>query len=164
MFFGNKKNNKGKTVMAFGTFDILHAGHENFFKQAGELGNQILVIVSRDETVKSVKSESAQNSEKIRLKNLRKTGWADKVILGNHGDKHKVITKYKPDIIALGYDQFVFTQTIEKTLIDANINAKVIRLMPFEPQVFKSSLIKTKQRINEAEIKESQNQYQQISN
>ena len=35
-------------VMVFGTFDYLHAGHENLFSQARELGSEIVAIIARD--------------------------------------------------------------------------------------------------------------------
>ncbi len=146
MFFSKKKRSAsdGKLVMAFGTFDFLHAGHENFLKQAKKLGSEILVVIARDNTVRSVKSRNPVNSERKRLRNLRQTGWVDKVILGNSGDKHKVILQNKPDIIALGYDQYVFTQTLQKTLIDHNLDSEIIRLDAYFPQVYKSSLIRQK--------------------
>lgn len=130
--------------MAFGTFDYLHAGHESFLKQARDLGDELLVVLARDTTVQSVKGRQAINNENQRLKNLRKTGWADKVILGNHENKHLVILKNKPDIIVLGYDQFVFTQTLQKTLIDNQLNTEIIRLEAYLPQVYKSSLLREK--------------------
>jgi glycerol-3-phosphate cytidylyltransferase-like family protein len=64
--------------------------------------------------------------------------------LGNQADKHKVVLKYKPAIIALGYDQHVFTQTLQKTLIDNNLNSEIIRLESYFPQVYKSSLLQAK--------------------
>lgn len=130
--------------MAFGTFDYLHAGHENFLKQARALGDSLIVVLARDGTVQSVKGRKALNNENQRLKNLRKTGWADKVILGNQDNKHQVILKNKPDVIVLGYDQFVFTQTLQKTLIDNNLNTEIVRLDAYLPQVYKSSLLREK--------------------
>lgn len=130
--------------MAFGTFDLLHAGHEHYLKQARELGDYLIVVIGLDQTVRSVKGEAPSNSERARLNNLKKTGWADKVILGNAQDKHAVILKYKPQILALGYDQFVFTQKLGKTLIDAGLNTEIVRLMPYYPQVHKSSIIRQK--------------------
>lgn len=131
-----------KRVMAFGTFDLFHAGHENYLKQAKALGDFLIVVIARDKTVKSTKSHEPSFSENERLKTVKQSGIADKVILGFHGDKHKVLEKYQPDIIALGYDQFIFTQRLEKTLIDLKINAKIVRMDPYEPQVYKSSLLK----------------------
>jgi len=131
-----------KVVMAFGTFDFFHAGHEFYLKQAKELGDYLIVVVARDRTVLQIKGEEAVNSERKRLNTLKKLEIADKVILGHPSDKHKVLRKFRPNIIALGYDQFVFTQTINKTLIDLNLNTSIHRIDAHFPQVYKSSLIK----------------------
>ena len=131
-----------KKVMAFGTFDLFHAGHENYLKQAKALGEYLIVIIARDETVKKIKGKHPDLNERKRLKIVKKSGIADKVILGSHEDKHKVLRKFRPDIIALGYDQFVFTQRLEKTLIDLQLNATIHRLEAYYPQVYKSSLLK----------------------
>ncbi len=133
-----------KLVMAFGTFDYLHAGHENYLKQAKKLGDELIVIIARDQTVRSVKGQPPVNDENQRLKNLRLTGWADKVILGNLENKHQVILKHQPDVIALGYDQYAFTQTLQRTIIENSLSTEIIRLMPYFPQVYKSSLIREK--------------------
>jgi len=129
--------------MAFGTFDFFHAGHEFYLKKAKELGEYLVVIVSRDKTIKQIKGSPAVHNERQRLANLKKTGLADKVMLGNHGDKHKVILKYRPSVIALGYDQFVFTQKLKKTFIDQKMDTVIKRLDAYYPQVYKSSLIRT---------------------
>jgi len=131
-----------KTVMAFGTFDLFHAGHENYLRQAKELGDQLMVIIARDETVKKIKGNAPVHNENERLKNVKASGIADKVILGYKDDKYKVLKKFRPDVIALGYDQFVFTQRLEKTLIDLKLNATIVRLMPYFAQIYKSSLLK----------------------
>lgn len=128
--------------MAFGTFDLFHAGHENYLRQAKELGDMLIVIVARDETVKKTKGHTPDQHERERLKNVKKSKIADKVILGFKGDKHKVIRKYKPNIIALGYDQFVFTQRLEKTIIDLKLDTVIHRMKPYQPEIYKSSLLK----------------------
>ena len=141
-------NNNGpfKKVMAFGTFDLFHAGHENYLKQAKDLGDFLIVVIARDETVKKIKGRYPEYSERKRVSFVKKSGIADKVILGFRGDKHKVLRKYRPEVIALGYDQFVFTQRLEKTLIDLKLNAVVQRLDAYHPQVYKSSLLKKLKR------------------
>ena len=138
-----------KIVMAFGTFDYLHDGHENYLKQAKTLGEYLIVVIARDKTVRQIKGAAPLNAERRRAANIRKTGIADKVILGGSGDKHKVLKKYRPSVIALGYDQFVFTQKLEKTLIDLRLDAVIKRLDAFFPQVYKSSILK--KRIAEKE-------------
>ena len=133
---------KKKLVMVFGTFDYLHAGHENMFKQAKELGDEIIAIIARDKTVKTIKGDAPDHNEKERLQNLKNTGWAEKVILGDAKDKSKVVKLYRPDIIALGYDQFAFTYTLHQLFIKLKLDAKIVRMKPYRPDMYKSSLIK----------------------
>ena len=134
------------TVMTFGTFDFFHAGHESYLKQAKQLGTNLIVIIARDKTVKQIKGNYPSQKEKERLKEIKKRNIADKIILGDHKDKYKVIKKYKPEIIALGYDQFAFTQQLKKIIINNNLNTKIIRLNPHKPEIYKSSIIKNNQK------------------
>ena len=140
---------KKKTVMAFGTFDYFHEGHFYYLEQARALGDYLIVVISRDKTVKQIKGELPLHSEKHRAHAVEQSGIPDKVVLGYHGDKHKVLKKFRPNIIALGYDQFVFTQKLEKTLIDLKLDATIQRIDAYFPQVFKSSLLK-KQQLTES--------------
>lgn len=134
--------------MAFGTFDHFHAGHENYLRQAKELGDQLIVIIARDQTVKQVKQNHPDHSEKQRLQAVEGCGIADKVVLGNKTDKYKVLKKHRPNIIALGYDQFAFTYRLQKAIIDLKLDAEIVRLKPYRPTVYKSSIIKNAQNNN----------------
>jgi len=136
-----------KVVMAFGTFDYFHAGHENYLSQAKALGDQLIVVVARDETVKKVKSAAPKNHERKRLRDVAADPNVDKAVLGNLDDKYKVIKKYKPNILALGYDQFVFTYGLEQLFIKEKLDVDTIRLKAFEPRTFKSSLIRQESRL-----------------
>lgn len=131
-------------VIAFGTFDHFHAGHEAYLKQAKALGDFLIVVIARDQTVKRIKGKLPDHDEKKRQAAVRACGMADKAALGEKGDKYTVLRRYKPDVIALGYDQFTFTFRLEKFLIDEKINAKVVRLNPYRPTVYKTSLIREK--------------------
>ena len=137
-------NQKKKLVMVFGTFDYLHAGHENLFKQATDLGTEILAVIARDKTVKSIKGSLPDHNEKDRIKALKETSWANKVILGENKDKYRAIKIYRPDVIALGYDQFAFTASLNKLFIDLKLDARIVRLKPYRPDMYKSSLLKEK--------------------
>lgn len=136
------ENENLKIVMAFGTFDVFHAGHEFFLRQARKLGDQLIIVVARDNTVKNVKGEYPEQDERQRLQVVKNSEIADKVVLGYDDDKYKVIKKYKPHIIALGYDQFVFTYKLNKMIIDESMNTEIVRLKSYEPDIYKSSLIK----------------------
>lgn len=136
-----------KKVMVFGTFDYFHAGHENFLKQAKKLGDYLIAVVAKDETVKKVKNELPEKREKERLAFLKKHPLVDKAILGNLNNKYKVIKKHKPNIIALGYDQFVFTYQLKKIIIDNKLKTEIHRLKPYKPKIYKSSLVKKKKSL-----------------
>lgn len=140
-----------KLVMAFGTFDHFHAGHEFYLKKAKEMGTTLIVVIARDKTVQKIKGQKPDNSERQRAKTVKLSGLANKVVLGSLKDKHLVLKKHRPDVIALGYDQFVFTQTLKKTLIDLHLNTIIERIPPHFPQVYKSSIIRhnTKQDVQE---------------
>ena len=53
-------------VMVFGTFDGLHQGHLNFFKQARNLSKNsyLIVSVARDKNVKKIKGRLPYLNEK----------------------------------------------------------------------------------------------------
>lgn len=125
-------------VMVFGTFDILHPGHLNFFKQAKKHGDYLIVVVARDKTVVEAKGRLPRNPENVRLNNLKNAKIADKVVLGRAGDKYEIIRKLKPNRICLGYDQKFF---IEK-LHEGFPQIKIVRLKPYKPEIYKSSFIK----------------------
>lgn len=131
-----------KKVLIFGTFDLLHAGHESMIAQARTLGDHVIAIIARDDTVRKIKGTLPYNNEKQRAKNLKNTNLVDKIIIGSTGNKYDIIRKIRPDFIALGYDQFAFTLGLKKLIIDEKMNAQIHRLKAFKPQIYKSSIIR----------------------
>ena len=133
-----------KKVMCFGTFDVLHEGHRFYLTGARKLGDSLVVVVALDETVKEVKKQPPLHKQNERVRNLQQLGVADKVILGNSGDKLKIVVDEQPDIICLGYDQTFFTDKIKEKLQQRGLNVQVMRLPAYKPEVYKSSLIREK--------------------
>ncbi|MBI2176218.1 FAD synthase [Candidatus Woesearchaeota archaeon] len=129
-------------VMCFGTFDILHEGHKFYLTEAKKLGDYLVVVVARDETVRAIKKWQPLHNESERVRNLQQLGIADKVILGNPGDKLKVVEDEKPGIICLGYDQTFFTDKIQEKLQQRGLSVEVARLPAYKPEIYKSSLIR----------------------
>lgn len=131
-----------KTVIAFGTFDLLHPGHKHFLRQAKKYGDYLIVIIARDRTVKTVKGKLPYHGEKQRQKRVLSLNLADKVALGDLTDKYKAIKKYRPDIIGLGYDQKYFVDELKSLMEKIKLKTKIIRLKPFRPHRYKTSIIK----------------------
>ncbi|MBN2454267.1 FAD synthase [Candidatus Woesearchaeota archaeon] len=128
-------------VMAFGTFDGVHKGHEYFLKTAKSHGTELVVVIARDETIEIVKARAPVRSEKQRAKDVKALKIADKVVLGNKRDKLRIIERYKPDVICLGYDQQAFTSSLEEDLMRRNLTPTILRLGSFKPEIYKSSII-----------------------
>ncbi|HLC90062.1 MAG TPA: adenylyltransferase/cytidyltransferase family protein [Patescibacteria group bacterium] len=127
-----------KKVMVFGTFDGLHLGHLNFFKQAKALGDYLIIVVARDINVEKIKGRLPKLDENQRLEVIRRQGIADKLILGHFKDPYFYIKKEKPEIICLGYDQAGFAHGLEAKFP----KIKIVRLKPYKPEIYKSSKLK----------------------
>jgi len=125
-----------KKVMIFGTFDILHKGHLNFFKQARKRGDFLIAVIARDKTVLKIKSKLPINKERTRAAAVKKSGFVDKVVLGGLKNKYKIIKKIRPDVICLGYDQKAFIDGLK------NFRIPIIKLKSFKPEVYKTSKIR----------------------
>lgn len=131
-------------VMVFGTFDLVHKGHEHFLNQARSHGDELFVVVARDATVEKVKRKTPLHNEEQRVRDIMNLGIADSVVLGNLDDPYKIIEELKPDVICLGYDQEYFVDKLSLELGKRQINAKIIRLKPHQPEKYKSSILKKK--------------------
>lgn len=131
-----------KKVLVFGTFDGLHEGHKDFFRQAKECGDYLMVVVGRDSTVLSVKKKMPQQNENERLDAVQRAPHVDYARLGNEGiSKYEAIKELKPDIICLGYDQTFFVDKLEDKIKEFGLNIEIRRLKPYKPEQFKSSLL-----------------------
>jgi FAD synthetase len=134
-----------KKAMIFGTFEIFHKGHKDFFRQAREYGNYLIVVVARDENVLKVKNKLPRNNETERLNKIKESGLADEVVLGDLVDKYKVIKKHKPKAICLGYDQKISVEELKNKLAEFGLDkTEIIRLKSFHPEIYKSSKLGNK--------------------
>ena len=131
---------KTKKVLAFGTFDIFHKGHEFYLKNARKHGDILNVVVARDSTVKHLKGKYPLNNELKRLAVIQNLNYVDKAFLGYGEDKYKIIEEIRPDIICLGYDQKSFNNDLKNKLKKRGLNPKIIKFEKgFKPEVYKTS-------------------------
>ncbi|WEL23149.1 adenylyltransferase/cytidyltransferase family protein [Candidatus Nanohalovita haloferacivicina] len=91
------------TVMAQGTFDILHPGHLHYLQKSAQLGDKLVVIISRDSRVKEKKGLHFNEEERREMVQALKP--VDQAVLGSEGDIYTTVKETDPDIITLGYDQ-----------------------------------------------------------
>jgi len=114
-------------VLATGTFDILHPGHILYLRKAKELGDELFVIVSRDSMVQH-KSKPIL-PEQQRLQVVQALEMVDHAELGSERDIFEPLRLIKPDIIALGFDQYFDENKLQEDLEKRHIPSKVIRLL-----------------------------------
>ncbi|MBF0558977.1 MAG: adenylyltransferase/cytidyltransferase family protein [Nitrospirae bacterium] len=130
-----------RRVVCAGTFDHFHPGHKDFLMQAKALGDDLTVIVARDETVKRIKGFLPTHGEQMRKRNVEDSGIPELVILGNlDTDILQIIRELKPDVIALGYDQRVS----EEEIVERFPCCSIVRLTSFEPEQYKSSFYRNR--------------------
>lgn len=135
-------------IMVFGTFDGLHKGHLDFFRQARKLSKKSFLIVSiaRDKNVKRIKGKYPTLSEKKRMALVKNCFLVDKVVLSGIKDHIPHIIRENPDVIALGYDQKAYVKNLKKDLKNKdkknNKLVKIVRLKPYKEKIYKNHLLK----------------------
>ncbi len=114
-------------VMASGVFDLIHLGHVHYLEEAKKLGDELIVVVARDSTVRREKHEPITPEEfrRVLVESLKPV---DKAVLGGEGDMYQIVEEIEPDIIALGYDQYHDAERIERELKERGLELKVVRL------------------------------------
>lgn len=94
-----------KTVITYGTYDLLHQGHINLLRRAKELGDFLIVGVTSDSFDKGRGKLNVRNNVLERVEAVKATGYADKIIIEDYvGQKIDDIQKYNVDIFAIGSD------------------------------------------------------------
>jgi len=114
-------------VMASGVFDLLHSGHLHFLEEARKLGDELVVVVATDKTVREKKHEPV-TPEDMRLRMVSALKVVDSAVLGHEDDMYRVVEELKPDIIALGFDQDLDEEKIQAELAERGLKTKIVRL------------------------------------
>ena len=131
-----------RTVMAFGTFDGIHDGHRAFLRQAREYGDYLIVAVAQDSVVEQLKKRLPQRGIQERMGALADEAVADQVVAGDAEiGTYAVVKRYRPDVIALGYDQAALKNDIEQHLADFGWYMEMVTLDPHKPETHHSSIL-----------------------
>lgn len=94
-----------KTVITYGTFDLLHYGHIRLLERAKALGDYLIVGVTSDDFDKSRGKINVQQSLSERVAAVKATGLADKIIVEEYeGQKIDDIQRYGADCFTVGSD------------------------------------------------------------
>ena len=124
--------------MATGVFDLLHIGHLYYLEEAKKYGDELIVVVACDKTVKRKKHEPIMPAEE-RRRLVEALKPVDKAVIGYEDDFLKIVEEIKPDIIALGYDQHF--EWLEEELKKRGIKVKIVRCGKYDGDLNKTRKI-----------------------
>jgi FAD synthetase len=103
-------------------------GHIYFLKEAKKLGDELVVVVACDNTVRKLKHEPV-TPDHLRAGIINELKMVDFAVIGRENDMYEIVSELKPDIIALGFDQFQDEITLKKALKKRHLDhIKIIRL------------------------------------
>lgn len=92
-------------VITYGTFDLFHEGHYRLLQRAKALGDYLIVGVTTEAYDATRGKLNVIDDLMTRIENVRKTGFADEIIIEETpGQKFSDIKKYNIDIFTVGSD------------------------------------------------------------
>ena len=98
------KDGKFKTVLTYGTFDLLHYGHLEILRRASLLGDKLIVGVSTDK-FNEIKGKTCVLPYQKRKELIESLDYVDKVIPENNWDQKVTDIKDNDiDIFVMGDD------------------------------------------------------------
>ncbi|RQG89984.1 FAD synthase [Natrarchaeobius halalkaliphilus] len=132
-----------RTVIAQGTFDILHPGHVHYLEEAAAMGDELYVIVARSTNVDHKKAPICPATQRRDVVAALES--VDEAVLGHETDIFVPIEEIGPDVIALGHDQHHDESRIDTELERRGIDCEIVRAGAREPasgdELFSTRLI-----------------------
>jgi FAD synthetase len=116
-------------VMATGVFDLLHPGHVYFLQEARRLGDELVVVVARDQTARRLKHEPYV-PEHMRREMVEALKPVDRAVLGSATDIYETVVSERPSIIALGFNQVWNEKEVERECARRGVPVRVVRIGP----------------------------------
>jgi FAD synthetase len=131
-----------KTVITFWAFDIVHDGHRYYLKEAKKYWDRLVTIVARDTTIEKVKWKKPINWQEKRIIDIKNLWISDIVELWHEVDMMHAIKKYKPDVVAVWYDQNSFIYELSDYLNKNKLKTSVITIDGHKIETYKSSKLR----------------------
>jgi FAD synthetase len=128
------------TVIAQGTFDILHPGHVHYLTDAAARGDELHVIIARRENVTHKAKPILPDRQRRDM--VAALDVVDEAHLGHPEDIFIPIEEIQPDVIVLGYDQHHDADGIRAALEARGIDCAVERASARDPK-YEGELLST---------------------
>ncbi len=96
---------KGKRIVfTNGCFDIIHAGHVRYLREAHALGDLLVIGLNSDASVSRLKPGRPVNNESQRAEVLAALEMVDYVVLFTEDTPYELIKSLRPDVLVKGGD------------------------------------------------------------
>jgi rfaE bifunctional protein nucleotidyltransferase chain/domain len=144
----NLRRTGRKLVVTNGCFDVLHLGHVTYLQQARDQGDALLVGVTSDAGVRSLKGPGRPvNSERDRAAVLAALESVDAVCVFSEPDAQAFLQAVRPDIYAKGGDYTLDTINQDERRLLEQLGVRIV----FLPAVAGKSTSALLQKITAAE-------------
>lgn len=128
--------------MVFGVFDGVHEGHRALFREARKHGDYLIAVVAQDQMVEHLKGHLPKLNLGNRIEGLQKEELIDEVVLGDAElGSYEVVLKHRPDVIALGYDQEIFMESLKENLKKFDWRPEIKIMRSYMPEEYHSNLL-----------------------
>ncbi|MFB6166060.1 MAG: adenylyltransferase/cytidyltransferase family protein [Haloarculaceae archaeon] len=129
------------TVVAQGTFDVLHPGHVHYLREAAGMGTELHVIIARRENVTHKAPPVLPDEQRREM--VAALEMVDHARVGHPEDIFVPIREIDPDLIVLGYDQHHDVDGIQAALDERDIDCEVCRASGLETDPDDDRLLST---------------------
>lgn len=93
-----------KLVFTNGCFDLLHAGHVRYLREAKKLGDILVVGLNSDRSVSEIKPERPITPEDQRAEVVSSLEMVDYVTFFDEATPYEIIRRIMPDVLVKGGD------------------------------------------------------------
>ena len=135
------KKNGMKIIWTNGCFDILHAGHTHYLKEAKKLGDRLIVGLNSDCSVRNLKGENRPiNNQEHRAEVLSSLESVDYIIIFNETSAENYLRNFKPDFFVKAGDYNLDNwNKNEKNAVEEYIGQ--IKFIPVENKISTTEII-----------------------
>jgi len=130
-FIARARDNGERIVFTNGVFDLLHAGHVRYLRQARALGDALIVGLNSDRSVRATKGPGRPlTPEAERAEILEALTFVDAVVIFDEETPLDLITALQPDVLVKGAD-WAEDAVVGRDIIEQR-GGRVVRV-PLEP-------------------------------
>ena len=135
-----RRNNR-RLVVTNGCFDLVHRGHASYLIEAAKLGDELLVLINSDASVRAIKGESRPVvSELDRAYLLAALESVSKVVIFDNSRCDAELAALEPDVYAKAGDYTLETLDAQEREALQKCNAEIV-FMPFVSGFYTTNIV-----------------------